>query len=496
MAVVSNSSPSKGTFMSLTGELTNYIRAAFSGIYIQSQEPQEAIAEIAQLCRNESWKCLTWDVLNGVNGTAAGDPLAAVKMLSQLEGPALLILRGFHKYLTGPEVIAAIEQELLLAKTRQCSLIIIAPSVQLPLELERLFVVIDHELPSREVLNAIAAQVGSQEGEYPEGTARETILDASVGMTRYEAEGAYSLSIIEHGRIEPQTLWNLKSQSLAKQGYLSLHRGGETFEQLGGLMALKAFCKRSLLRSSRENTRRRAKGVLLLGVPGVGKSAFAKSLGAETGRPTLLLDIGALLGSLVGQTEQNIRQALKLADAMAPCLLYVDEIEKALSGASGQGDSGVSTRLLGTFLTWLNDHESDVYVVATCNDISKLPPEFSRAERWDATFFLDLPDDTERQAIWKIFLKSYELDEKQKRPSDAQWTGAEIKACCRLAALLDLPLLQAAQNVVPLAVTASESIERLRNWASGRCLSAREAGIYQRESPASRRKIQGDPLNN
>jgi hypothetical protein len=484
------------TTLSLVSKLRSYIRAAFSGIVIESHEPQEAIAEISQLCREQSWKCLTWDVLNGVNGNAAGDPLAAVRTVSQLEGPALLILRGFHKYLTGPEVIAALEQELLLAKTRQCSIVIVAPSVQLPLELERLFVILEHELPARETLCAIAAQVGHQEGEFPEGASREAILDASSGMTRYEAEGAYSLSIIEQGRIEPQTLWNLKSQSLSKQGYLSLHRGGETFEQLGGLTALKAFCKRSLLRSSRENARKRAKGVLLLGVPGVGKSAFAKSLGAETGRPTLLLDIGALLGSLVGQTEQNIRQALKLADAMAPCILFVDEIEKALSGASGQGDSGVSTRLLGTFLTWLNDHESDVYVVATCNDISKLPPEFSRAERWDATFFLDLPDDAERQAIWRIFLKSYDLDSSQKKPADAQWTGAEIKACCRLAALLDLPLLQAAQNVVPLAVTASESIERLRTWASGRCLSAREAGIYQREAPASRRKIQRDPLNN
>ena len=482
--------------MSLSGELTSYIRAAFSGIVIQSQEPQEAISEISQLCRENAWNFQCWDVLNGVNGAAAGDPLAAVRLLSQLEGPAILILRGFHRYLSGPEVIAALEQELLLAKTRQCSLLILAPSVQLPPELERLFVVLQHELPSRAALQAIAAQIGNQEGEFPEGALREAILDASSGMTRYEAEGAYSLSIIQQGRIEPQTLWNLKAQSLAKQGYLSLHRGGETFEQLGGLTALKAFCKRSLLRSSRENAQQRAKGVLLLGVPGVGKSAFAKALGAETGRPTLILDIGGLLGSLVGQTEQNIRQALRLADAMAPCLLFVDEIEKALSGASSQGDSGVSTRLLGMFLTWLNDHESDVYVVATCNDISKLPPEFSRAERWDGTFFLDLPEDTERESIWKIFLHRYQLDPTQKKPADAQWTGAEIKACCRLAALLDLPLQQAAQNVVPLAITASESIERLRTWASGRCLSARDAGIYQKAIPPTRRKVQRDPLNN
>jgi hypothetical protein len=482
--------------MSLTQQLGDYIRAAFSGIYVQSYEPHEAIAEIGELCRRESWQCHTWDVLNGVGGTAAGDPLAAVRAVSQLEGPALLILRGFHRYITGAEIVAALEQELLLAKSRQCFLVIVAPSVQLPPELERVFVILHHELPSREKLSAIAAQVGAVPGEYPEGVSREAILDAASGMTCYEAEGAYALSIIQHGRIEPQTLWNLKSQTLAKSGLLSLYRGGDSFQTLGGLTALKAFCKRSLLQASRENTKKRAKGVLLLGVPGVGKSAFAKALGAETGRPTLILDIGAMLGSLVGQTEQNIRQALQIADAMAPCVLFVDEIEKALSGAGGNGDSGVSTRLFGTFLTWLNDHSSDVYVVATCNDISKLPPEFSRAERWDATFFLDLPDEAEREAIWKIFLREFELDAKQKKPDDAQWTGAEIRACCRLAALLDLPLVQAAQNVVPLAVTAAESIDRLRSWASGRCLSARESGIYRRETSNSRRKIQRDPLNN
>ncbi len=121
---------------------------------------------------------------------------------------------------------------------------------------------------------------------------------------------------------------------------------------------------------------------------------------------------------------------------MAPCVLFVDEIEKALSGASGsQSDSGVSARLFGTLLTWLNDHTSDVYFVGTCNDISKLPPEFSRAERFDGIFFLDLPDAETRSTIWNLYLTQYGLDPQQPRPNDQQWTGAEIKACCRLARL-------------------------------------------------------------
>ena len=152
---------------------------------------------------------------------------------------------------------------------------------------------------------------------------------------------------------------------------------------------------------------------------------------------------------------------------------------------SSSGDSGVSARLFGTFLTWLNDHQSDVFTICTCNDISKLPPEFSRAERFDGCFFLDLPSSEQRQKIWEIYLKLFDLDADQAKPNDQQWTGAEIRACCRLAALLDLPLTAAAQNVVPVAVTAAESVERLRSWASGRCLDAESSGIYQSSSRQS-----------
>jgi SpoVK/Ycf46/Vps4 family AAA+-type ATPase len=165
--------------------------------------------------------------------------------------------------------------------------------------------------------------------------------------------------------------------------------------------------------------------VLLLGVPGTGKSALAKGLGNETSRPTLVLDIGALMGSLVGQSEQNTRQALKIIDAMAPCVVFLDEVEKALSGvvSGSAGDSGVSTRLFGTLLSWLNDRQSDVFVVATCNDISRLPPEFSRAERFDAIFFLDLPSVLQRQAIWRLYLQEFGLDPNDPLPPDDGFTG-------------------------------------------------------------------------
>ena len=183
---------------------------------------------------------------------------------------------------------------------------------------------------------------------------------------------------------------------------------------------------------------------------------------------------------------------------MEPCICFIDEVEKALSGVSSSGDSGVSARLFGTFLTWLNDHQSDVFTICTCNDISKLPPEFSRAERFDGCFFLDLPSSEQRRKIWDIYLRLFDLDADQAKPKDDQWTGAEIRACCRLAALLDLPLTAAAQNVVPVAVTAAESVERLRSWASGRCLDAESSGIYQGSGQVkpSRKLRRADPSNN
>jgi SpoVK/Ycf46/Vps4 family AAA+-type ATPase len=159
----------------------------------------------------------------------------------------------------------------------------------------------------------------------------------------------------------------------------------------------------------------------------------------------------------------------------------------------------VSTRLFGTLLTWLSDRTSDTFFIGTCNDISKLPPEFTRAERFDAVFFLDLPTAQEKDAIWALYRTQFNIPPTQQRPDDSSWTGAEVKACCRLAALLDVTLTQAAHNVVPVAVTAAEQVERLRTWASGRCLSASVPGVYCRDGetpPKPGRRLHRGGSNN
>lgn len=499
--------------MPLAESLSEYVSACFTGLWIQSFEHEDALAEIAQMCRAGNWRLASWDIDAGLQipGQASGqaidaggnDPLAAIRALNALatpDGSALLVLTNFHRFLNSPEVVQAVARQIVAGKTNRTFIIVLSPVVQIPPELEKQFIVLEHELPTRDQLECLISAIATGEGEKPDGPALQTILDAAAGLTRYEAEGAFSLSLVRQGRVTAETVWELKSQMLKKSGLLSLHRGSESFAHLGGLEAMKSFCLRAIRCQGQRDPLKRPRGVLLLGVPGTGKSAFAKALGRETARPTLVLDVGSLMGSLVGQTEQNIRQALRIADAMAPSILFLDEVEKALSGATSNADSGVSARLFGTFLTWLNDHDSDVFVIATCNDISKLPPEFARAERFDGVFFLDLPGPQQKAAIWRLYLEMFGLDANQARPNDQDWTGAEIRSCCRLSALLDVPLTTAARNVVPVAVTAAESVNRLRNWASGRCLNADAPGIYVRSqvtAPKQARQVRrGNPSDN
>ena len=214
-----------------------------------------------------------------------------------------------------------------------------------------------------------------------------------------------------------------------------------------------------------------------------------------------------LLGSLVGQgANLQTRQALRIVDAMAPCVLMLDEVEEGIvvvCANSGQTDSAAFRPACSRYsLLRLaqRSYERRVRCLYRQNDVQQVTcPEFTRAERFDGLFFLDLPNAQQKQTIWRQYLRLFELDTQQRLPEDTNWTGAEIRSCCRLAALLDVPLVQAAQNVVPVAVTAAESVERLRTWANGRCLSANRAGIYQHETSLAgntRRKISPRPSSN
>lgn len=490
--------------MSLSDQFGEYVAACFTGIYINSHEQGEAIREISQLAHERGWSLATWNIASGlqVGGQAVeepvNDPLAVINAAGAMadgESTSILVLENFHRFLQSAEVIQAVARQVIGGKATRTILVVLAPVVQLPVELEKLFVVLDHELPSREQLQQIAAEVATEAGELPEGDELDRVLDAASGLTRYEAENAFALCLVRGDRLAPVTLWEQKSQMLTKTGTLNLYDGNACFDALGGLGSLKAFTRRALARSNRGGGDVRARGVMLLSPPGCGKSEFCKALGREVGRPVLQLDVGALMGSLVGESEQRTRQALAIVDAMAPCVLMIDEVEKAFAGAGGSGanDSGVSSRMFGTVLSWLNDHTSDVFVVCTANDVSKLPSEFTRAGRFDGVFFVDLPAREQKDSIWSFYMERFGLDANQIRLEDldSDYSGAEIESCCRISALLDVPIVQAAQNVVPVARTSAESIASLRQWASGRCLDAELGGIYQHNATkgTNRRRV-------
>ena len=495
--------------MNLRERLAEYVQACFTGIWIESHEHQDALSEITTLCREQAWRLAVWNIELGLQvpdqseapSDATSDPLSAIRAarsLASSDGTAILVLENFHRFLQSAEIVQAVMRQVISGKQNRVIVVVLAPVVQLPIELEKLFVVLEHDLPDREELEQIARGIATEEGELPADVQLQAVIDAAAGLTRMEAENAYSLALIRNNQIAADAVWELKSQMLKKSGTLSLYQGQEDFSRLGGLTNLKAFCKRAMLNTARGNSLLRPRGVMLLSPPGCGKSQFCKALGKEVGRPVLQLDVGSLMGSLVGQSEERTRSAFKVIDAMAPCIAMIDEVEKAFAGIGSSGDSGVASRMFGTFLSWLNDHESDVFVVCTSNDIAKLPPEFGRSERFDGIFFLDLPSLEEKDGIWNLYRQLYGIDSTSRHPDDTNWTGAEIKSCCRLAALLDVSLAQAAQNVVPVAVTSAESIDRLRIWASGRCLSASTPGIYQRTTPdtKNRRRVSREPSAN
>ena len=243
--------------MGFAVRLEELIRACFSGLWVVSHEHQDALAEIAQLCHGQGWQLASWDIDRGLTrrgpadqssaAPGASDPLAALRALGSLgtaESPSLLVLPNFHRFLGSAEIVQALCHQIALGKQHRNFVIVLSPGVEIPAELEKLFFVVQHDLPSREQLAEIARGIASEPDELPTGIPLEQILDAASGLTRYEAEGAFSLALVRHSRIAAATLWELKSQTLLKSGLLSLHCGRETFAELGGLECAKAFCLR------------------------------------------------------------------------------------------------------------------------------------------------------------------------------------------------------------------------------------------------------------
>ena len=329
------------------------------------------------------------------------------------------------------------------------------------------------------------------------------LLDSSSGLTTIEAENAFALSIVEQGQFSPAIVAREKANEVKKNGLLELYPTITSLNDIGGLDMLKQWLnqrKDAFGAEARQYRLPNPKGLLIVGIPGTGKSLSAKATAMVFSRPLLKLDAGRLFAGLVGQSEGNLRSVIATVEAIAPCVLWIDEIEKGFNGSrsSGTADGGTSSRVFGTFLSWLQDRTSPVFVVATANDISQLPPEFLRKGRFDEIFYIDLPNQEEREAIWRIQIAKYgrlpeQFDIAQLAKATEGLTGSEIEqafidalydAFSRREEPNDITVSMQLTELVPLSKLMSEQITALRQWAKGR---ARRATAV--ESKRSERKI-------
>jgi len=485
-------------------QLIRYARAGYAGLFLCTPEEIRAEAEVKAAAEELERPLHAWSLTTGFIDTTSGsvrdcsDPVEALEQIDSLEGDCLVLLRDFGQLLEDkdPLLTRKLRDTLNRAKADGKVLILLGVWKQLPDELEREITRIDLDLPGLDQLGSVLdGIVASAELDPPSTEMRETVLRSAGGLTTMEAENAFALSVIETGAIAPAIVAREKAHALKKSGLLEVIDSTETLDAIGGLDALKDW-----LLKRREAFTQRAhdyglpvpKGMLVLGVPGSGKSLTAKATASVFGIPLLKLDAGRLFGGLVGQSEANLRSVIATAEAISPCVLWIDEIEKGFGGMGSSGgstDGGTSSRVFGTMLNWLQDKTKPVFVVATANDVSKLPPEMLRKGRWDELWFVDLPNSKERAAIWDIVIEKYGREKVAydtvllARASELH-TGAEIEAGF-IEALhkgftadrepTELDLGEVLCESVPLATTMSESIEQLRHWSKGRARHATHA---------------------
>lgn len=506
-------------------EVATLLRSRNSLLWIVTKEEARVERLLMEAAQAAQYDPRFWDCATGISdfagapkeqGASATDPGSALAGIRDSSKRQVWIMRDLPVWLRDPTILRAtrtLARTLPMAPRDEArAIIILTPSAEIPPELQGHAIVIDWPLPDRSEIAAIldaaiaALPDDLRSSAAPNGQ-REAAIDAAVGLTAEEAQSCYAKSLVSTRRIDPPTVAAEKKRVIAREKVLEwfdpIPAG---LDAVGGLDILKGWLDS---RRSAFGPKARAyglpapKGALLVGVPGCGKSLTAKAVASAWGMPLLRLDMGALKSKWVGESEQNIRKALRVAETVAPCVLWLDEMEKALAGATqGAADGGVSGDALGTVLSWMQDRAGSVFVVATANDVSALPPELLRKGRFDELFFVDLPTNEERAEIFRAALRSHNRQDALNtedvytcaRAAD-EFTGAEIAALipdALFAAFADGErqiasgdILDAIKRTVPLARTASEKIDSLRRWAKGRARPA-STSVAASASPQTR----------
>ena len=501
-------------------EILDLIRARYSLMYIVSSEEQRVEESLLKLARRRDMKLGSWSITRGfvqkfgtLKGGDAKDPIKALDYIAAAEGRCLFVLRDFHAFVNDPTVVRKLRDLAHDLRKTQKNIFILSAVTKIPPELEKDLCIVDWDLPNRPELTKVVEGLlhqlpqGCEPGLAKEPEGREQIVDAALGLTLTEAENVIAKSIVRHKTFHLPTILAEKKHIIRKSGILEYYEAEENLDGIGGLEILKQWLvkrRHAFTSDARDFGLPLPKGILLLGLPGCGKSLTAKAVGAAWQMPLLRLDVGKIFGGLVGASEENMRKALKTVEAVAPSILWLDEIEKGLSGtgSSNMSDGGTTSRVFGTFVTWMQEKTSPVFVIATANDVRSLPPELLRKGRFDEIFFVDLPSQEERGEIMKIHLKkkgrnASHLDMHKIIDSMADFSGSEVEQVV-VSALYEAfdadphnrelttdQLLHSAREIVPLAVTMAEKIADMREWARTR---ARTASLPQAQSQPRRTK--------
>lgn len=492
--------------MDLEREIELYLRSRFSLICISSAEEERVAARLRRLCERTRRHLVTWDHADffrvetsaAVDLPTAKDPLTALDAIEKADGYYVFLLRDFHQcWDRQPRIVRKLRNLAQALKYSHKSIVVTMPGGELPDELRDDGVLIDYPLPDVQELAAVLEQLLAAPGVKVELTPddHQRLLRSALGLSANQAQRVFAKAIVSDGKLDERDLDLInaeKKQIIRSSGALEFYTPHETPADVGGLDALKKWLRmreRAFSREAQAYGLPPPKGIALIGIPGTGKSLTAKAIGSMWRMPLIRLDIGALFGSLVGQSEENARRALRLAETVAPCLLWIDEIEKGLS--TGDGDGGTSMRVFATILSWMQEKTKPVFVVATANDISRLPPELLRRGRFDEIFFLDLPTLPERAEILRVHIRkrgrapeAFDVD-LLARASDG-YVGAEIEQAV-VDALYEAfndeaspgrevtteDCAAALRRLIPMSHSQRENVDLLRQWlAEGRAQSA------------------------
>jgi len=497
-------------------EISILIQAQYPLIYLVTSEEERterAISMIAQ-AKSQQRRVFVWTVTHGIveygqsrhitqHNTVSSE--AALQWVIQQKEAGIYIFKDLHPFIDSPVTTRWLRDAIASFKGTQKTIILMSPVQTVPIELEKEVVVLDYPLPDLTELNQVLShQLEQTKTRRTTTETREKLLKAALGLTHDEAEKVYRKAQVKAGRLteaEVDIVLSEKKQLIRRNGILEYIEEDETIDSVGGLEELKRWLKQrsnAFTERAREYGLPQPKGMLILGVPGCGKSLIAKTTSRLWGLPLLRLDMGRVYdGSMVGRSEANLRNALKTAESISPAILFIDELDKSFAGTTGSSDSdgGTSSRIFGSFLTWMQEKTSPVFVMATANRVERLPGEFLRKGRFDEIFFVDLPTPEERQQIFNIHLSKRRRDiarfdiEQLAKVSDG-FSGAEIEQAL-IAAMYEafaqdreftqLDIIAAIKATLPLSRTMTEQVTALRDWARQRARpAASSVAEYQR----------------